>query len=73
MAFDPFTAGFDLTKTILDKFFPDANEELKAKINQASAEIDHEFQLNLSQLKVNEVEASHFSVCSWRKTRCDVG
>jgi hypothetical protein len=57
MAFDPFTAGFDLVKTALDKIFPDADAELKGKLDQAAAVIDHEFQLTLGQLKINETEA----------------
>jgi len=62
MAFDPFTAGFDLIKTGLDKFFPDANEELKGKLAQAAAEINNEYQVTIAQLKVNEVEAASPSV-----------
>lgn len=62
MAFDPFTAGFDLIKTGLDKFFPDANEELKGKLAQAAAEINNEYQVTIAQLKINEVEAASPSV-----------
>jgi len=68
MAFDPFTAGFDLIKTGLDKFFPDANEELKGKLSQAAAEISNEYNLQLAQLNINSVEAQHPSifVAGWR-------
>jgi len=68
MAFDPFTAGFDLVKTGLDKFFPDANEELKGKLAQAAAEINNEYQVTIAQLKINEVEAASPSVfvAGWR-------
>jgi hypothetical protein len=59
MSFDPFTAGFDLIKTGLDKFFPDANEELKGKLDQAAAQIANEYALTLGQLKINEAEAQN--------------
>jgi hypothetical protein len=59
MSFDPFTAGFDLVKTGLDKFFPDADTELKGKLNQAAAQIANEYALQVGQLKINEVEAAN--------------
>jgi hypothetical protein len=58
MAFDPFTAGFDLIKTGLDKIFPDANEELKGKLAVAAAEINNEYQLQIGQLEINKIEAN---------------
>lgn len=61
MSFDPFTAGFDLVKTGLDKFFPDADTELKGKLNQAAAQIANEYALQVGQLKINEVEAASSS------------
>lgn len=68
MAFDPFTAGFDLASTILDKFFPDANEEMRARFTQAAAEIQNEYNLKLSQMDINKVEAASSSlfVSGWR-------
>jgi hypothetical protein len=68
MAFDPFTAGFDLAKTVLDKFFPDANEEMRQKFEQAASEIQNEYNLMLNQLEINKVEASSSSlfVSGWR-------
>jgi hypothetical protein len=68
MALDPFTAGFDLIKTGLDKFFPDADLELKAKLEAAAAEINNSYQLQLSQLEINKVEAGSTSifVSGWR-------
>ena len=57
MALDPFTAGFDLIKTGLDKFFPDADTELKGKLEAAASEINNAYQLQLSQLEINKVEA----------------
>ncbi len=58
MAFDPFTAGFDLIKTGLDKFFPDADTELKGKLAEAASQINNDFQLQLAQLDINKVEAA---------------
>ena len=68
MALDPFTAGFDLIKTGLDKFFPDADLELKGKLEAAASEINNSYQLQLSQLEINKVEASsvNWFVSSWR-------
>jgi hypothetical protein len=68
MALDPFTAGFDLIKTGLDKFFPDADTELKGKLAEAASEINNAYQLQLSQLEINKVEAGSASlfVAGWR-------
>ena len=68
MALDPFTAGFDLIKTGLDKFFPDADTELKGKLEAAASEINNSYQLQLSQLEINKVEAGSTSlfVAGWR-------
>ena len=68
MALDPFTAGFDLIKTGLDKFFPDADTELKGKLAEAAAEINNNYQLQLAQLDINKAEASSSSlfVSGWR-------
>ena len=68
MALDPFTAGFDLIKTGLDKFFPDADTELKGKLEAAASEINNAYQLQLSQLEINKVEAGsvNWFVSSWR-------
>ncbi len=68
MALDPFTAGFDLIKTGLDKFFPDADTELKGKLEAAASEINNSYQLQLSQLEINKVEAGSTSlfVSGWR-------
>lgn len=68
MSFDPFTAGFDLAKTVLDKFFPDANEEMKNKFAQASQEITKEYDVVLAQLAINQEEAKspHWFVAGGR-------
>lgn len=57
MPFDPFTAGFDLVKTALDKAFPDADTELKGKLEQAAKQIEAELQIKLAQLAINQEEA----------------
>lgn len=68
MAFDPFTAGFDLVKTGLDKFFPDADTELKGKLAEAASQINNDYQLQLAQLDINKTEAASVSifVSGWR-------
>lgn len=68
MSFDPITAGFDLASNVLNKFFPDANEEMRATFAQAAAEIQNEFNLKTGQLEINKVEASSNSlfVSGWR-------
>lgn len=57
MSLDPFTAGFDLIKTGLDKIFPDADAELKGRLEQAAKLIDSDLQLKLAQLAINQEEA----------------
>lgn len=68
MSLDPFTAGFDLVKTGLDKFFPDADTELKGKLEAAATEINNNYQLQLEQIQVNKVEAASSSLFTsgWR-------
>jgi hypothetical protein len=68
MSLDPITAGFDLVKTGLDKFFPDADLELKGKLEAAATEINNNYQLQLVQIEVNKVEAGSSSLFTsgWR-------
>ncbi len=68
MSLDPITAGFDLVKTGLDKFFPDADTELKGKLEAAATEINNNYQLQLAQIEVNKVEAGSSSLFTsgWR-------
>ncbi len=68
MSFDPFTAGFDLVKTGLDKFFPDADTELKGKLAEAASQINNDYQLQLAQLDINKTESANVSifVSGWR-------
>lgn len=68
MALDPFTAGFDLIKTGLDKFFPDADAELKGKLAEAASQINNDYQLQIAQLDIDKVEAANSSlfVSGWR-------
>lgn len=75
MSFDPFTAGFDLIKTGLDKFFPDANEELRGKLTAAAAEINNDYQIQIGQLAINTEEAKspHWFVAAGRPAAIWVG
>lgn len=68
MSLDPFTAGFDLVKTALDKIFPDADLETKGKLEAAAKAIDTEYQLKLEQIKTNQIEAasSSWMASNWR-------
>jgi len=68
MSLDPFSAGFDLIKTGLDKFFPDADTELKGKLAEAASQINNDYQLQLAQLDINKTEAANVSifVSGWR-------
>lgn len=64
MAFDPFTAAFDLIKTGLEKYIPDANVREKAAQELAS----QVHQINLAQTEINKIEAasSNLFVAGWR-------
>lgn len=68
MSLDPFSAGFDLVKTALDKFFPDADTELKGKLDLAANEVANQYNLQLAQIEVNKVEAasSNWFTSNWR-------
>ena len=68
MSLDPFSAGFDLVKTALDKFFPDADTELKGKLEQATLEITQQYQIQIEQIKTNQLEAQseHWFAANWR-------
>ena len=68
MSFDPFSSGFDLVRTALDKFFPDADTELKGKLEQATLEITNQFQIQIEQIKTNQAEAQseHWFAANWR-------
>ena len=75
MSLDPITAVSDLIKTGLDKFFPDANMELKGKLDQAAAEISNDVQLTIGQLDINKIEAAspHWFVAAGRPAAIWVG
>jgi len=62
MSLDPFTAGFDLVKTSLDKIFPDANTELQGKLAKAASLISNDYNLQLAQITANTEEAKHSSL-----------
>lgn len=65
---DAINSVANLGTTIIDKIWPDANEVEKAKLQQAMATIQNEYNLILSQLKINEIEAgsSNILVSGWR-------
>jgi hypothetical protein len=69
MSFDPISAAFDVGKTLIDKIWVDANkrEEEHRKLEELRqsgdlAQLNAHVQLMLSQIKVNQVAASHKSV-----------
>lgn len=64
MAFDPFTAAFDLIKTGLEKYIPDANAREKAA-SEIAAQVHAS---TMAQIEVNKVEAASNSlfVAGWR-------
>lgn len=68
MAFDPITEGFSLAKTVLDKFFPDADTKLKGQIEEAAQEIANANAALMGQLAINQEEAKSSSmfVAGWR-------
>jgi len=68
MSADPFTAGFDLVHAAIDKIFPDADTELKGKIDRAAMEITNAHQIQLEQIKTNQIEAQseHWFAANWR-------
>lgn len=64
MAFDPFTAGFDLAKTILAKWLPDANvreEAARELATQLQTLMQGQIALNLK-----EAESNSFFIAGWR-------
>jgi len=68
-------AGSKLIDDVVTRIWPDATEIEKAKISQASAEIQNGYNLVLGQLKINEVEASspHWFVAAARPAAMWVG
>lgn len=52
---DPFTAGIDLGKTIIDKIWPDAGESERRKIELILAE-------SQQQTEINKIEAASSSL-----------
>lgn len=59
MAFDPITEGLGLARAVLDKFFPNADQETKLKFEAASQEIQNEYSLAIEQVKTNQEEAKN--------------
>lgn len=65
---DAIAQGSNLIKTIIDKIAPDADIEVKGKMEQAMFELQREHIGQMAQIEVNKVEAAHPSmfVAGWR-------
>lgn len=65
---DAIAAGSKLIDDVITRIWPDATEVEKAKLSQMTQEIQNEYNLILSQIEVNKVEAAHPSiwVAGWR-------
>jgi hypothetical protein len=65
---DAISSVTNLASTIVTRIWPDATEIEKAKMSQALTEVQNEYNLILSQLKINEIEAgnSNLFVSGWR-------
>lgn len=61
MALDPLTAALETGRTLLDKFFPDADADMKAKMQQFLAVFTA--QANIVQ---TEAASSHWLAANWR-------
>src|SRR5574343_780535 len=65
---DAINSVANLGSTIVNKIWPDATEVEKAKLEQALTAMQNEYNLVLSQLKINEIEAGNTNifVSGWR-------
>ncbi len=59
---EAIAAGSNMVSTVVDKIWPDANLEEKAKLELALTEMNNRYQLMLSQIETNRVQASNPSV-----------
>lgn len=61
-------AGSALISKIIDKIAPDADLEMKAKLNLALVEMQNEYSVVLKQLEINNTEAASSAkfVAGWR-------
>lgn len=68
MALDPLTAGLELGKTLIERWFPDKSEQEKKQFEMLQMAAQGEIQLALGQMEVNKAEAAHASVfvAGWR-------
>jgi Holin of 3TMs, for gene-transfer release len=68
MALDPVTAGVDLIKTLIDKFFPDKTQAEKDQMAQVMAQIQVAADAAKAQADINKQEAANSSlfVAGWR-------
>ena len=75
MAFDPFSAGFDLIKVVIDKIWPDANisaeqaaEKAKALLaaQQFQASADYDLYKQQALTNIEEAKSPNWFVAGWR-------
>lgn len=72
---DAISSVSNLASTVVTRIWPDATEIEKQKVLQATAEMQNECNIILSQLKINEVEAAspHWFVAAARPAAMWVG
>lgn len=65
---DAIAAGSNMITTVVDKIWPDANEQEKAKLAIMQQQLQQEFDLILGQLQINKEEAKTGSlfIAGWR-------
>lgn len=61
MALDPITAALEAGTKLIDKFFPDAGEEQKAKMNAMMTEFTAR-----AQIVMAEAQSSNWLAAAWR-------
>lgn len=68
MSLDPISAGLDLAKGLIDKFWPDKTQTEKDQMAQAMVLLQGQLNLAQGQVEVNKVEAASPSVfvAGWR-------
>lgn len=72
---DAVSAVSNLASTVVSRIWPDATVVEKAKLDQIASEMTNEYQLVLSQLEINKVEAAstHIFVSGARPAAMWVG
>ena len=66
MAFDPFTAVFDIANTVIKRVWPNPEDQAKAQMELAKLqqegdfkELDAQIQVLMGQIETNKIEAEH--------------